>query len=680
VSLCANLVRFDLVQKGEGMRQLACRVPGQASLLAMFLILATLSPGPLDTDAAAEEPSPLTVGDYRLSGAVSAGYRLVDIDSGREELYDEVVNAKEGVQLFDFTLQGEHTDTDFSLVDRFRVEAANIGDSHPYIRLTASKDEAYELTANFRQSEFFVDRIDDAFTGNRDFDTKRRFGDVNLTLLPFKPLRVHLFFHGIKRDGNEMVPRLVENNVFVLRDDPDELTLGGGVAVEFVTRTLTVRLEQSYRHFDDEGLVSLPTPGLQGLRTDPPFATMQLDAFREERDHEVKTWMTRLRLRASPSPRWEVTGGYVFAHSSGNAQLQGTESGVGRAGTSGPNETFTAVLTSDGDMSRNLHIVEVGTSYALLSNLSLHLDYRYHLIDEDSDGFLTTRRTGVLTGMSMASETGSQHIKTQAHTLTPAVEFLPWPTLTLRAGYRYQWRDVKVEQFVDGVQIPDNPLAAAPHQDRTTLGNGVVLSAAWRYRSLLQASVHFVGDYFDDPYTRISPTRDQRLRVQVRVSPTPWLTVSETYALADIANSDTDNTTQSQSWTTGLFVQPLAPLMLEGSVTYEELDNHSDTAIPINGVRTPVTFINDSETLNWTASGTLDLPANFRVRAYASWTRVYGEGKSSYVFPGGEVSYLWKKPALRLTARYERPYVIEREPLFDSFYAHIATFMLTKEF
>jgi hypothetical protein len=662
------------------MRQLACRVPGQATILAMFLILATLSPGPLGTDVAAEDKSPLTVGGYRLSGAVSVGYRLVEIDSGREELYHEVVNADDGVRLFDFTLQGERTDTDSPLVDRFHIEVANIGDPYPYIRLTAAKDEAYEFTANFRQSEFFVDRTDDALSGNHDFDIKRRFGDVKLTLLPFKPLKVHLFFHGVKRDGNGTAPRLVENNVFVLRDDPDELTLGGGVAVEFVTRTLSVRLEQSYRRFDDEGRLSLPTPGLHGLRTDPPFTTMQLDAFREERDHEVETWLTRLRLRASLSPRWEVTGAYVFAHATGDAQLQGTERGIGRAGTAGPNEGFTAVHTGEGEMTRDLHIVEAGTSFALLSNLSLHLDYRYHLIDEDNEGFLSTQRTGVLTGMLVTSETGSQSVKTQAHTLTPAIEFLPFPTLTLRAGYRYQWRDVEVDQFVDGVPVLDDPLAAAPRLDRTTQSHGAVLSADWRYRRLLRVSVHFVGDYFDDPYTRISSTRDQRLRVQVRVSPTPWLTLSETYALADLANPDTETSTQSQSWTTGLFVQPLAPLMLEGSVTYEDLDHHSDTAIPINGIRTPVTFTRDSEAVNWTASGTLDLPANFRVRAYGSWTRVFGEGESSYFFPGGEVSYRWEKLALRLTARYERPYVIEREPPFDSFYAHIATFMLTKEF
>lgn len=662
------------------MGKLARRGMRRATVLSVLLLLMALSPVLWAEDATAEEKPPLTVGGYRLSGAASVGYRLVNIDSGREELYREVINANEGVRLFDFTLRGERTDTAPALLDRFRLEAVNIGDSYPRIRLTAAKDEVYEFTTTFRQSEYFVARPDDAFSGNRHFDLERRFGDMHLTLLPFKPLKVHLFFHGVERDGSATVPRLIENNVFVLRDAPDETTYEVGAAVELATRALNVRLEQAYRRFDDHGLVVLPAPGLRGLRTDPPFTTMRLDAFREKRDHEVETLLTRLRLRLPLSARWEVTGGYVFAHSTGNAQLQDTERGVGRAGTSGPNEDFTAVRTGNGGMSSDLHIVELGTSFALLSNLILHLDYRFHLLDEDNRGGLLTQRTGVLTGLTTLATAGSQSIKTQAHTLTPTVEFLPLPTLTLRVGYRYQLRDVTVQQRADGLPLLDDPLAAAPHLTRATQSHGMVVSADWRYRSLLQASVHFVGDYFDDPYTRISPTRDSRVRAQVRLSPTPWLTVSETYAVADMTNPDTATATQSQSWTTGLFVQPLTQLILEGSVTYEELDHHSNALVPINGIRVPTTFTNDSQALHYTVAGTLDLMAHFHARAYATWSRVFGEGKSSYLFPGGEVSYRWEKPALRLTVRYERPYVIEREPPFDRFFAHVATFIVTKEF
>lgn len=652
----------------------------RTTVLSLLVLLTVLSPALWAEDATAEEKQPLTVGGYRLSGAASVGYRLVHIDSGREALYREVINADEGVRLFDFTLRGERTDTAPALLDRFHIEMVNIGDPSPRMRLTAAKDEVYKFSASFRQSEFFVARTDEALSSNRHFDLTRRFGDINLTLLLLKPLQVHLFFHGVERDGHAMVPRPIENNVFVLRDGLDETTYEFGAALELATRAINVRLEQTYRRFDDTGLVVLPAPGLRGLRTDPPFSTMRLDAFRETRDHEVGTLLTRLRLRLPLSPRWEGTGGYVLAHSSGTAQLQDTERGVGRAGTSGPNEDFTAVRRGSGNMSSDVHIVELGTSFALLSNLILHFDYRFHLLDEDNRGFLSTQRTGVLTGLTTLSAAGSQLMKTQAHTLTPAVEFLPLPTLTLRVGYRYQLRDVTVQQRADGLPLRDDPLAAAPHLTRDTQSHGVVVSADWRYRSLLQASMRFAGDYFDDPYTRISPTREQRVRAQVRLSPTPWLSVSETYTVADITNPDTATATQSQSWTTGLFVQPLTQLTLEGSITYEKLDHHSDTLVSNNGIRTPTTFTNDSEALNYTVAGRLDLTADFRARAYATWSRVRGEGKSSSLFPGGEVSYRWEKPALRLTVRYERPYVIEREPPFDRFFAHVATFIVTKEF
>ena len=152
--------------------------------------------------------------------------------------------------------------------------------------------------------------------------------------------------------------------------------------------------------------------------------------------------------------------------------------------------------------------------------------------------------------------------------------------------------------------IVDNPLAAAPHLSQTTHGQGVIFDAAWRYRDLLQTSVKFVGDYFDDPYTRISPTRDDRIRAQVRLTPLKWLAVSETFVFADLNNPDTNTSTQSKSWTTGLFLQPIEQLTLDGSISYTDLDHHSNTFIPIEAVRTLTEFTNDSEALSYTVAGT----------------------------------------------------------------------------
>ena len=256
----------------------------------------------------------------------------MDIDSGRKQLYDEVVNLGEGVRLFNFTLRGDRLGPDSTIVDHFSLDATDIGDPYPKIQFHVAKDEVYKFNVTCAPVTI-SSAVFRPFTDNHRFDVERRFGDINLTLFPTKNLQVHLFYRRQEREGTDAVPRFIENNVFVLRSTPDETTNEVGAAADLSTRLLSVHLEQSYRHFDGDGLVSLPSPGLPGLRTDTPFATMRLDTFREARDQTVDTWVTRLRLRATPLPPWEVTQGYVFAHSTGSAQLSSTEGGVGRAGT-----------------------------------------------------------------------------------------------------------------------------------------------------------------------------------------------------------------------------------------------------------------------------------------------------------------------------------------------------------
>jgi hypothetical protein len=663
------------------MLQPALRRIQRSACPSLLVPLVLLVLGSWNGAARGEDKPPLSVGGYRLSGSASVGYRFVDIDHGSEDLYREVVNLDDGLRLFNFTLRGDRTDEATKLLDRFHLEATDIGDPYPRINLHLAKDAVYKFDMTLRSSDYFVRRTEDAFSDNHRFDLERRFGDISLTLFPADNLKVHLFYRRQERDGTGTVPRMIDNNVFVLSTAPDETTNEVGVAADFSTRSLSVRLEQSYRHFDGDGLVSLPSPGLRGLRTDAPFTDMRLDAFREQRDQTVETWTTRLQLRATLTPQWEVTQGYVFAHVNGTAQLHATEGGVGRAGTSGPNEDFTAVLTGSGDTRSDVHVVEVGTSYAVLPSLIGHLDYRFHVVDQEGEGLLETQRSGFLTGLTLVRDTGSQAITTYAHTLTTSAEWLPLPNLTLRLGYRFQLRDVNVDQVANGVPVVDDPLAAAPRLDRTTHSQGVIFDAAWRYRTLLQASAKFVGDYFDNPYTRISPTSDNRARVQVRVTPLKWLAVSETFAITDLDNPDTGTFTQSTSWTTGIFLQPIEQLTLDGSLTYSDLNHQNQTFIPINAVRTPVEFTNDSEAVSYTLSGTLtDLIPNTGLKAYATWTRVYGEGESSYFFGGGEAWYHWKKPDLRFALRYERPYVIEREPPHDEFFAHLVTLMVTKDF
>src|SRR5215510_13337024 len=168
------------------MRRVACST--------LTLLLAMLSLGLWEREARGEDKQPLSLGGYRLSGSASVGYRLVEIDSGRKELYNEVVNIDEGVRLFNFTLHGDRLGPESKMVDHFSLDATDIGDPYPKIQLHVAKDEVYKFDVNLRSSAYFVKRTEDTFSDQHRFDVERRFGDMHLTLFPSKALQVHLFY------------------------------------------------------------------------------------------------------------------------------------------------------------------------------------------------------------------------------------------------------------------------------------------------------------------------------------------------------------------------------------------------------------------------------------------------------------------------------------------------------
>ena len=146
-------------QKGTAMHTPARKCLPRADCLALLGFIALLSPGYGDGEARCEEPSPLSVGGYRLSGSASLGYRLLTIDSGSKDFYREVVNLEEGVRLFNVTLRGDRLDPEASkLVDRFHLEANDIGDPYPKIELHMAKDAVYKFDVTLRSSAYFVKR------------------------------------------------------------------------------------------------------------------------------------------------------------------------------------------------------------------------------------------------------------------------------------------------------------------------------------------------------------------------------------------------------------------------------------------------------------------------------------------------------------------------------------------
>jgi len=75
------------------------------------------------------------------------------------------------------------------------------------------------------------------------------------------------------------------------------------------------------------------------------------------------------------------------------------------------------------------HVAELGLSHVLRKNLLVHLDYRFHTLDQD--GKVRNDRTSSERSLTSLLTTG-----------TAQLEYLPLENLTLRGGYRVQYRDI----------------------------------------------------------------------------------------------------------------------------------------------------------------------------------------------------------------------------------------------
>src|SRR4029453_11401296 len=117
---------------------------------------------PSASESAAKPPAEATAASppsrpYHLTGALSAGCRLVDVDGSRDK-YDEDYNLQPGGRVFLFTLDGEARDPDKAPLDRFHLEVDTPGDEPVSRFVLDAEDRAlWSLRVDFIRSKYFYD-------------------------------------------------------------------------------------------------------------------------------------------------------------------------------------------------------------------------------------------------------------------------------------------------------------------------------------------------------------------------------------------------------------------------------------------------------------------------------------------------------------------------------------------
>lgn len=511
--------------------------------------------------AAAEKTPPLP---YHLTGAVSAGYRSVDVD-GSKDRYKEDYNLLSGGRLFLFTVDGEAHDPAKMPVDRFHLEIDSPGDE-PVSRfvLTAAESRLWDLKVDFIRSKYFYD-VPQLFRapvpGNvrtadlHAFDLTRTNGVVELRVRPEGWPTLMAGYRLYQRDGTGTSTVLVPGaELYVVEAPQRQVTHVGVVGTDFTALGTDFSFEQQYRYV-------LRNYGLHGPRDKrgvDPDDGFRLDSWQSVADDHLEIPITRVRVRRPVGDRVELTGGYVYAHASlsyGRDRFRDGTSAI-------PADTGPNTRLDRSDASLDTQLVDLGANVRLTRKATFHLSYRYdeRSQDGDLDALLDPGRLETAT---------SYHVR--LHRVTADVEMRPARSLALRAGVQFARRDA-------AFSLAD--------QSQSTDAIGAVGEATWKPKKWLDLFARYDHVTIDDPWTipgdqngapripsrEIAYTFDNRGKAGLRVRPWDWAQLAYDFGADSYENADFQGRVQRFANTVSVSLTPLAGLTAYAGYTRRDLD------------------------------------------------------------------------------------------------------------
>ncbi len=499
---------------------------------------------------------------YHLSGALSAGYRLVDVDGSRDK-YDEDYNLQPGGRVFLFTLDGEARDPDKAPLDRFHLEVDTPGDEPVSRFVLDAEDRAlWSLRADFIRSKYFYDvpslfaepvagdiRLNDLHA----FDLTRTNGVAELRVHPKGLPTFILGYRLYLREGDGTSTVLVPGGGnFVVQAPQRQVTNVGSLGTEFTALGTGVFVEQQYRRVSRTYGLHNPAQSVD------PADGFTLTSWQSVEGDTIDIPITRVRVRRAIGDRIELTGGYVFAHASldaGRTRFRDATSTIPSA--NGPNTRI-----DRGDASLATQLADLGASVRLIPIATLHVDYRYDERSQHGD-------LDALLDPGHLQTTTSDHVRWNR--VRVDVEVRPLKTLALRAGAQYAHRDA-------AFSVSDQAIG-------TDLV-GAVAEATWKPRRWLDTFLRYDNVQIDDPWfipgnSQIAPnvpsreiayTFQNRGKAGFRLRPRDWMLLSYEFTGDSFENSNFRGLVHRFANTVSVSLTPLAGLTAVAGYTHRTLD------------------------------------------------------------------------------------------------------------
>jgi hypothetical protein len=417
----------------------------------VFISLCLSAPG---TRAQTPSPSPspsssndetTTIGGYEITSSVELGVRGLNVN-GNHEKYRSDFNYKNGFRVFDSSFLMEHKDGKHEgLFDSLLIATSGWNaDPTGSVRVNIEKMGAYRFDSNVRQVHYYNQLFNHAY-GWKGANTKRNFGDFDLTVLPqnedFRMRFGASFYRTTGTAGFTTRPFSDEFPVTRVVDlGSTDLRFGVDGKLAGFKLSLTAR----QRRFDDETDFRLfaPHPGANTTNTSI------LTGFERIYPINGRTKYGTFSAQRTFAKRLDFTGRFIYSLTDRKFRLD--ETVVGRDASN--NIINPDVYFFFGGAKRTQSRGDIGLTYAVTNKFRISNTFSFEQYDVTGDSRLnqvTTSRTA----------TGGPRPTTFVNTLyyrldgfkrflnTIEGDYQFSPRFGVNIGYRFTHRQVDLAGF-----------------------------------------------------------------------------------------------------------------------------------------------------------------------------------------------------------------------------------------
>jgi hypothetical protein len=422
-----------------------------------------------------------------FKGNLLFGFRVVDTSGpGADYKYREDINLRGGARLTSFNLAYAPDNGLKKYFDRLDIQVNNFG-GDPFETLSASlqKYGKYTMRYDRRKSAYFYQDLTLGDGGalydlhTLDFDRVVDSGVAKVWL----GQRADLYFNFDRytKKGRSTTTQDVERLEFEFDKPVQEESKEVAVGLNVHFNRFSLVLEQKFLNYNNENSYFLPGYSDGGENASDPTA---LDYYNLNQPYDLKANFSTLRFNARPFDRLFVTGSAQFSALDMDLDYSESASGINYL-----NRKFESDYSGSGKFDRNMQLYDINASLAITQKLSFVGAIRFHRFDQ----------TGSLT---IGADKESMDIAYETLGVDAGVQYEFSPRLALTLGYRFENRDL------------DN-LETVTYEFNTTQ-NGGFGNLKWNPTRALKLTLDYEHRSYEDPFTLISPTAYDRLRITAR--------------------------------------------------------------------------------------------------------------------------------------------------------------------